>query len=68
MSSINEAIRHISKKNKVGFSLKIPKDLKEEFQVICSENDVSMNELIIGLIKEAVTDYKKLKDKKWIKH
>jgi hypothetical protein len=62
MNSISEAMKHISKKKKVGFSLKIPFDLKEEFQIICDENDVAMNQLIVGLIKEAVQDYKKVKE------
>lgn len=46
---------------KIGISLKVPHSLKNEFEFICKEENISLNSLITILMVEALKDYKKAK-------
>ena len=39
----------------------IPEELQHQFKVMCAEKRISMNKLVIQLIKEAVKKYRKEK-------
>lgn len=41
---------------KVGFSLKLPKSLKEELQTLCEDKSISMNGLIVATLQSLVRD------------
>lgn len=41
---------------KVGFSLKLPKSLKEELHSLCEKESVSMNALIVATLQSLVND------------
>lgn len=41
---------------KVGFSLKLPKSLKEELHSLCEKESVSMNALIVATLQSFVND------------
>jgi len=41
---------------KVGLSVQVPKSLKEDFENICKENDVSMSSILLSFIQILVND------------
>jgi len=41
---------------KVGLSVQVPKNLKDEFEKICKTNDVSMSSMLLSLIQVAVNE------------
>jgi hypothetical protein len=41
---------------KVGFSLKLPKSLKEDLQSLCEEKSISMNALIVATMQALIND------------
>jgi len=41
---------------KVGFSLKLPKSLKEELHSLCEKESVSMNALIVATLQSLIND------------
>lgn len=43
---------------KVGLSVQVPKSLKDEFENICKENNVSMSSMLLSLIQVAVDESK----------
>ncbi len=42
----------------------VPDDLHREFKILCTKNDMSMNEYLIKLMKEELERRKKTVDKK----
>lgn len=55
---LNKAIE-LAKGNeepKVGLSVQVPKSLKDEFENICKENNVSMSSMLLSLIQVAVDE------------
>ena len=44
---------------KVGFSLKIPRETKKKLQEICNKEKVSMNALIVATIEEMIEEESK---------
>lgn len=43
---------------KIGLSVQVPKSLKDEFENICKENNVSMSSMLLSLIHVAVDESK----------
>lgn len=41
---------------KVGFSLKLPKSLKEDLQSLCEEKSISMNAVIVATLQSLIND------------
>ncbi|TLS99581.1 hypothetical protein [Aliarcobacter cibarius] len=46
--------------DKVPFRFQFPVDIKEEFEVLCDKHNVSMTDMILGLIKSAIDEDKGL--------
>lgn len=57
---LNKAIKLAkgSEEPKVGLSVQVPKSLKDEFESICKENNVSMSSMLLSLIHVAVEESK----------
>lgn len=43
---------------KIGLSVQVPKSLKDDFENICKENNVSMSSMLLSLIQVAVDEIK----------
>lgn len=43
---------------KIGLSVQVPKSLKDEFENICKENNVSMSSMLLSLIQVAIDESK----------
>ncbi len=43
---------------KIGLSVQVPKNLKDEFENICKENNVSMSSMLLSLIQVAIDESK----------
>ncbi len=41
---------------KIGLSVQVPKSLKDEFETICKENNVSMSSMLLSLIQVAIDE------------
>lgn len=60
---LNKAIQ-LAKGNeepKVGLSVQVPKSLKDDFENICKENNVSMSSMLLSLIQVVVNENKTVK-------
>ena len=42
---------------KIGLSVQVPKGLKDEFESICKENNVSMSSMLLSLIYVVVEEH-----------
>lgn len=42
---------------KIGFSFQVPVSLKKEFERVCKEQNVTMTNLLLGLMKATVQEY-----------
>ena len=43
---------------KIGLSVQVPKSLKDEFENICKDNNVSMSSMLLSLIQVAIEESK----------
>lgn len=61
MLEIINKLKIDSEKKIKGISLRVPESLKNEFDVICKNENIPLNSLIISLMIQALEDYKKAK-------
>ncbi len=57
---LNKAIKLAkgTEEPKIGLSVQVPKSLKDDFENICKENNVSMSSMLLSLIQVAVDEIK----------
>ena len=58
--SLENAVKFAKRANeeKMGYRFQFPISLKEEFEIVCQENGVSMTDMILGLISSSVDEHK----------